>query len=711
MKKTKIVFVYFALASMLISFFPVQAFASGMNKTAEYVTEEATQPAWDDLKNYFSVNMLGPNEGDTLTVKLAPTPDPTDWERNEYSYTGTAGREISGASSSDPNTVAVNYTKDSITLVRGKGTNQNIKIFVSYYLVWAYKSWEKVLGVWYRVNDSFGPTGQWNDEFEVSLAQERLTVTPKQNNFVELNMFSSAKYDPINFVTYSGNQSNVIGTYKDRIDDSKLGTTNAEVIFSDGLSTVLVNIPIEIVDTTPPTGTLNDPIEIDVGSNPDRNNFFANSPYDNDFQNVIIKDNIHNLQKLNVGSYPYEVTLEDQSGNQTSLYSTLQVIDNQAPDLILKDLSIDYGMKVKPEDFIVEAKDNDPQTKLKFRFLNDPDVTKIGDQLVTVLATDNTGNETGVQANLTVNKDNQPPSAKGVLQVVKVGQSLPKDAFKVLTNVSDNSGVDKLSASYYKQPDTSIFGLTKGIVKLKDTSGNAVLINIPVFVIDPNDIYDAQHVLQANNFTVFSNEVKGLNASQLEKLILDKSKAKLWAVTDQSDLTSQVKVFSHDIQPQAGIYKALIKADGGTVEKEIAINVLDSNALIDVELPAKILFGSTDISAGNVISPKYTIKNNSKSDVSITLDRLDIASSSSVKLVSSNESDPQTPENSMRLYLNVDSSGYTNNVQLEQGLSNKILTNLKSGEANNLQLSGNYFGDYKNNEQADFDLVLKLEAK
>ncbi|MCM6880833.1 hypothetical protein NE257_04430 [Enterococcus italicus] len=82
---------------------------------------------------------------------------------------------------------------------------------------------------------------------------------------------------------------------------------------------------------------------------------------------------------------------------------------------------------------------------------------------------------------------------------------------------------------------------------------------------------------------------------------MQESQSKAWELSSGNEISQQIKVIKHDVKPQFGSYTATIQL--GNLTKDITINILDAKDLIDVTIPQKVIFGSTDVQNGKVSSP------------------------------------------------------------------------------------------------------------
>lgn len=674
--------------------FPVYSFASDSGATAGGVAKDATATEWNKLSNSLSQVLVPQNEGEVVNINYPTNFETqcTNWEMNEYNFTGPAKRIITKITSSDPYTVAPTYTDHSIQLKRGKGNSQQVRIDVEYDLEWSFRVEEKVAGVWYRVNDRIGSVPQV-DSFLVNVSSKKLNIVPKKNNTIELNLFNPTDSSVMSNVNVLYQYGQVNWYMKTKPDDTKLGKTIGTFAFSDSRDTILVDIPFTVVDTTPPTGTLINPIELELGQTADISNFFVSPPKDNGKQSVTIRPD-SDPNSLGLGSHNFGVKLIDNLGNTASLSTTVIVKDTTPPKVISKDATIDYGGTVTEADFIDHVSDNDINGPFSFSFDKSkptPDNKKVGIQDVYLEVSDPSGNITKVQAKLTVNPDTVAPTGNGNLQMIPVNGSISANPLDVVTNLQDNDAISKITAKYIKIPDTSKIGLTDAKVELSDQNGNKSEVTVPVFVHDHHSIFDDQYVLSSQNFTVYSNQVP---ASKMEEWILQESQSKAWELSSGNEISQQIKVIKHDVKPQFGSYTATIQL--GNLTKDLTINILDAKDLIDVTIPQKVIFGSTDVQNGKVSSPSYEVKNNSTAKLKVSLDKMQVDSSSTIDVIRANDIEPSGKDEKVKLSLSSLEEFQFPMIELHPSVANQELGILNSQAVGGFQIKGAYYGKYQN---------------
>lgn len=688
--------------------FPTYSFASDSGDTARDVAQDATQKEWNDMKVYFEQTVLPADEGYTRGYQTSTDFEfyCNDWYKNEYAYTGPAKRIIKSMTSSDPNTVSISYNSNNIQLKRGSGSSPKVTINIEYQLDWSFHVKENVAGVWWTVNDRFGPSGTIKDSFTVNVAQKHLTVIPKQTNKIQLNLFDIKVDDPLSFVDYSGNTGEVSYYMKEKPDDTKIGETSGKFIFFDDSHTVPVDIPFTVIDTTPPTGQLINPIFLELGTNAEIRDFLEYEPWDNDTKPVSIYSDT-DPNSLGLGNHPFEMKLTDSSGNASLLKSTIGVQDSTPPLVNTKEKIIEYGSKVDANDFIRSITDNDKTGKMRTSFDPSkpaPDVKKIGSQDVFLVVSDPSGNSTKAQAKLTVNPDAIAPIGDGILQMVPVNGSISTNPLDVVKNLQDNDDTSKITAKYVKIPDTSKIGLTDAKVELSDQNGNKSEVTVPVFVHDHHSIFDNQYVLSSQNFTAYSNQVP---ASKIEEWILQESQSKAWELSSGNEISKQIKVIKHDVKPQFGSYTATIQL--GNLTKDITINILDAKDLIDVTIPQKVIFGSTDVQNGKVSSPSYEVKNNSTAKLKVSLAKMQVDSSSTIDVIRTNDTEPSGKDEKVKLSLSSLEDFQFPMIELHPSVANQELGILNSQAVGGFQIKGAYYGKYQNTK-CNIQMTFKFEV-
>lgn len=171
---------------------------------------------------------------------------------------------------------------------------------------------------------------------------------------------------------------------------------------------------------------------------------------------------------------------------QQSYTLTYQVVDTVAPTVEAKDIDVYLPDKVKPEDFIVNIKDN---SKTTVRFDKAYTFDKVGDVHVVLIVEDQGKNETKINATAHVMKDNEPP----VLHNIENRTMMVNDSIDVVKDVYAEDNHDGKVAVKVDQDhlDTQHPGSYKIQYEAVDKAGNKAIAPCTITVLpkgDPNKI-------------------------------------------------------------------------------------------------------------------------------------------------------------------------------------------------------------------------------
>lgn len=172
----------------------------------------------------------------------------------------------------------------------------------------------------------------------------------------------------------------------------------------------------------------------------------------------------------------YDVTL---SYRGRSYPARLRVRDSRPPEAALRELTVFATQRPEPEAFFLEIQD---ATEVTVAYAKEPDMTIDGPQTVRLLLTDRGGNETLLEATLTVIQDNTPPEIIGVQPIRHfVGHELD-----YLAGISVS---DDLDPGVRLQVDDSQVNLNKAgeyilVYSAQDICGNRSEVSTPVTVIE-----------------------------------------------------------------------------------------------------------------------------------------------------------------------------------------------------------------------------------
>lgn len=255
--------------------------------------------------------------------------------------------------------------------------------------------------------------------------------------------------------------------------------------------------------------------------------------------------------------------------------SILNIVDTVPPVVEVRNLNGFTNTPVSPEDFLVSAQDI---TAVTAAFAEEPDITAAGTREVSLIFTDESGNETRKTAMLTLAEDTEPPVITGARDITYVvGTTI---SYKKNVTVTDNSGAElplNVDNSQVNLETEGVYPVTYSAV---DHAGNTATVTVNVTVIamtyDVNEVYGYADQVLASIFT------EGM--TQLEKLraIYDYVKGNVGYIS-HSDKGDWVKA----------AYEGLVKKQGDCYVYACTTKVLLDRAGItnmDIEkIPAKTM--------------------------------------------------------------------------------------------------------------------------
>ena len=198
--------------------------------------------------------------------------------------------------------------------------------------------------------------------------------------------------------------------------------------------------------------------------------------YDIKNKDTINQSDIDKINSEREGIY----TLKSTLGNDTLDIKIEKTKDITPPELELKNITIYEGKKINSiNDFIKKA--TDKGSKVSLNMLTSIDYKKIGEQKITIEASDIDGNKTIKDATLKIVKDNTGPKISGLSKITinkgtkidyKKGVSAYDDNFGNCEYTVDSSGVNTSKYGTYYAIYTSIDKLGN-----KTTSKRVIIVN------------------------------------------------------------------------------------------------------------------------------------------------------------------------------------------------------------------------------------------
>ncbi len=165
---------------------------------------------------------------------------------------------------------------------------------------------------------------------------------------------------------------------------------------------------------------------------PDEKDFLISK----DVESVHIVSDLAMIDTARTGEY--NITFSDLG---RLFYSKLIIQDTVSPTLELHDVDAYMTSPIDTESFVTEA---DDVSAFSLRFKDEPDMTKEGEQEITVIATDTSGNETKKSAKLSLKRDTESPVITGVKDIFAVlGESISyRKGIQVTDNCDENVKLD-----------------------------------------------------------------------------------------------------------------------------------------------------------------------------------------------------------------------------------------------------------------------------
>lgn len=241
----------------------------------------------------------------------------------------------------------------------------------------------------------------------------------------------------------------------------------------------------------------------------------------------------YNMQK--VGKYLLTFKATDESKNQSTLTSYLEVIDQTAPIItLIQEILI---TQFKPINYIPYFLIEDPYDDIKDLTLTVDDTSvdyqKIGVYPLIVTAQDASFNQSTLMVDVII-MDIEPPVLKLTVddKIDYPYQGLPIDYISYISEVSDNH--DDLSIFDVKiigKVDPNQFGFFEIIYELSDSTGNKVVKTLEFIIIDhesPTIIFDELTINQYGSVDLLQGVTLEDNSNQIEIIyypkVIDTSK-------------------------------------------------------------------------------------------------------------------------------------------------------------------------------------------
>ncbi len=183
----------------------------------------------------------------------------------------------------------------------------------------------------------------------------------------------------------------------------------------------------------------------------------------------------------------YAVTLSVDGENRTA---NIRVVDTVPPMAIPKDVTAFSTSMPEASDFVASKSD---ATEITVSYLTPPDPSKPGDQEVTIVLTDTSGNETRIQATLSLVVDNTAPVITD-LKDITVYQGDAVQYMKDVT-VTDDMDTEPALTVDRSQVDLSTPGVYTVTYTASDKAGNRSSASIQLTVLEKLPEYVSYDVI------------------------------------------------------------------------------------------------------------------------------------------------------------------------------------------------------------------------
>lgn len=286
------------------------------------------------------------------------------------------------------------------------------------------------------------------------------TIAPEaEGNDVRIDFGSTANVE--DFVRNISDATEVRFAFLNDPDFSLPGVQKVNVRVTDlgGNSTV--------VESTLTVSFVKEEVIVEAGSLPPSLNEFLVAECDASFETDISVFDYSRLGNNEV--------LINVNGNMFA--SNLRVEDTVAPRLELCDVSAYTGVAANIDRFIVFF---DDVTDVTYGFVEEPDFSKEGEQLVSVFVRDAAGNETVKSAHVNLVSDNEPPVISGIKDFTSyTGNAISyKNKLVVTDNNPEGLTVDIDPGNL----DINVPGVYEVVYTATDGSGNQTVKSITVTI-------------------------------------------------------------------------------------------------------------------------------------------------------------------------------------------------------------------------------------
>jgi hypothetical protein len=215
--------------------------------------------------------------------------------------------------------------------------------------------------------------------------------------------FKGQPVDPFDFLD-EATPANVVAFFSEDVDFNKPGRADVTLTLNDGTKRGNVTARLYILEVARvvkrESGTQYTPLTA--------NDFIPNIdilPVGVNVEAKILTD-LSDTDFFDTGNYNVELKVNGKPFN-----STLALVDTTPPTATVIGMTINLGTPVEASDFVKDIADASP---VSVTFLEEPDVFDSGEQMLTVVLTDDYGNATNLNSMLKIKHNLEPPRFSGL---------------------------------------------------------------------------------------------------------------------------------------------------------------------------------------------------------------------------------------------------------------------------------------------------------
>ncbi|MFP4698537.1 MAG: immunoglobulin-like domain-containing protein [Eubacteriales bacterium] len=252
-------------------------------------------------------------------------------------------------------------------------------------------------------------------------------------------------------------------------------------------------------------GKVHKSVDVEIGTKQLSTSQFMMSK---DFKGTFVTD-ISTLDFNSIGKKDIILSVDNDE------YTTqVNVIDTVPPKADIVNQITWEGEPIKAKEFVENIEDN---TSVSVRYKEQPDFSKIGDQIINIILEDEGGNKTEYESQLTVQEDLEPPVIEGAYnQTVYIGDRV---SYRKNVTVSDNKDDDIELVIDSSAVNLKTAGTYEVVYSATDSSGNKTTKTVEIVIKEKPEGIDI-------------DELHSLADTILESIINEDmtDKEKLWAI-------------------------------------------------------------------------------------------------------------------------------------------------------------------------------------